>query len=128
MLEPRRITSNIKPKTFVNLWNGKWYYNYDIQSEVVTVPSMEEGGEPTEETRYSYIQVKMAGKPDYKRCVEYVIREHITQSQEFDLINSCNRAAFNMLSDEEADKAGTDYLEYLNKVSEIKAKVKSDFE
>lgn len=128
MLEPKRIESNVAPKVFEDLGNGNWYYNCDIQSEVVTVAPMGEDGPEQEETRYNYIQVKMAGKPDYKRCVELVIREYISQSQEFDLINSYNRAVFNMLSEDDANKAGTEYAEYLQKVLEIKAMIKQDFE
>lgn len=128
MLEPRRIESNVAPQVIENLGNGNFYYNYDIKSEVVTVAPMGEDEAATEETRYNYIQVKMAGKPDYKKCVELIIREFITQSQEFDLINSYNRAIFNMLSEDDAEKAGNDYIEYLNKVAEIKAKVRLDFE
>ena len=128
MLEPRRIDSNVAPKAFENLGNGNWYYNFDIKSERVTVAPMGDEGTTREEIRYSYIQVKMAGKPDYKRCVELVIREYITQSQEFDLINSYNRATFNLLSDDEAEKAGTEYVDYLNKVAEIKSIIKKDFE
>lgn len=127
MLEPRRVESNVAPKVIENLGNGNWYYNYDIRSSIVTIPSIGEEDTEIEETRYSYIQVKMAGKPDYKRCVELIIREYITQSQEFDLVNSYNRAAFNMLSDEDADKAGTEYIDYLNKVTEIKNKIRQDF-
>ncbi len=119
MLEPIRIESNINPNKFEDLGNGNWYYNYDVQSRVV---STEHG----EETRYNYIQIKMKGKPDYKRCVESIIREFITQSQEFDLINSYNKAAFDLSRD--VDKANTDYMEYLQKVQEIKDNIKKDFE
>ena len=128
MLEPRRIESNVAPKVFEDLGNGNWYYNYDIKSEEVTVAPMGENDTERVETRYNYIQVKMAGRPDYKRCVELVIREHLTQSQEFDLINSYNRATLNLLSDEEVDKVGTEYLDYLQKVTEIKDNIKKDFE
>lgn len=122
MLEPVRIESNIKPEKFEDLGNGNWYYNYDIQSKVVNVNYM---NEEKEETRYNYIQIKMQGKPDYKRCVERVIREFITQSQEFDLINSYNKAMFNLSKD--VDKASIDYMEYLQKIQEIKDNIKEDF-
>lgn len=128
MLEPRRIESNVAPKVFEDLGNGNWYYNYGIESKQVTVPPMGEDDTEKIETRYSYIQVKMAGKPTYKRCVELVIREYLTQSQEFDLINSYNRAALSLLSDTDAEKAADDYLSYLHTVSNIKTNVKKDFE
>ena len=128
MFKPRRIESDIAPRKFIDLGNGNWYYNYDIKSEEVTIAPMGEDDSEKIETRYTYIQVKITGRPDYKRCVQLVIREYLTQNQEFDLINSYNRAAFNLLSDEETEKAGTEYIDYLQKVTEIKNKVKEDFD
>lgn len=127
MLEPRRIESNVAPKVFENLRNGNWYYNYNIKSEKVTVAPMGENDTEREETRYSYIQVKMTGRPDYKRCVETIIREYITQSQEFDLINSYNKVKLSLLPKEEVDKVTAEYTEYLKKLDEIKTIVKKDF-
>lgn len=125
MLEPRRIESNVKPNKVEDLKNGYWFYNYDIRlCEDQPTSEME----VTTGDRYEFIQVRVEGEPTYKKCVELVIREYITQSQEFDLINSYNRAIFNMLSEEGAEKAGNEYMEYLQKVSEIKANVRKDFE
>ena len=124
MLEPRRIESNITPQKFEDLGNGNWYYNYDIQSKVVEVPKMDGSGKTVNETRWNYIQIKLGSKPEYKKCVEALIRKYITQSQEFDLINSTNR----ILLSGEADKvAPPEYIEYLNLLDEIKTKVKADF-
>lgn len=129
MLNPRRIISNVAPEVFENLGNGNWYYNYDIQSQEVIVPSMTKDVEDTQETRYNYIQVKMAEKPTYKKCVELIIGKHITQNQEFDLINTYNRAALNLLSEDSGvEEEVNKYVEYLNKVQEIKDNVMKDFE
>lgn len=124
MLKPKRIESNIPPQKFVDLGNGNWYYNYDIKSETVSIPSMD-GGEPSIETRWNYIQIRLEGEPDYKRCVEKLIREYITQSQEFDLINTANRILFNVGTEK---MVPSEYLEYLDLVDEIKMNVKSDFD
>lgn len=124
MQEPTRIESNVKPKVFENLGNGNWYYNYDIRLNKVEIPSMENPDSEVTEIRYNYIQVKMRGKPDYKRCVEYIIRAFITQSQEFDLINSYNRA---VLQPWENTPEKEKYTEYLSKIQEIKNKIKLDF-
>lgn len=121
MKTPRRIDCLIKPTALMDLGNGNWYYNYDIQSETVKVL---EGEELVDETRYTYIQVKMSGKPDYNRCVEAIIREYLSQSQEFDLINSANKA---LIAGEEESDAITEYKEYLNLLEEIKSKIKQDF-
>lgn len=123
MLEPRRINSNIAPTTTENLGNGNWYYNYDIKSEKVELPLQEGETIPREEIRYNYIQIKLSEKPRYKKCVELLIREFITQTQEFDLINSANKA---ILSGTKSSKDITKYREYLDKVEEIKEKVAKD--
>lgn len=122
MLEPKRINSNIVPSTIEDLGNGNWYYNYDIQSEKVETPSME-GDTTIEETRYNYIQVKTSGKPEYKKCVELIIREFISQTQEFDLINSANKA---ILLGDTSNEDVIKYQEYLSKLEEIKTLIKKD--
>ena len=123
MLEPRRISSIVIPSTIEDLGNGNWYYNYDIQSKEVEKTSTTEDS-PTLETMYDYIQIKLSEKPTYKECVEAIIREFITQSQEFDLINSANKA---ILAGETSNSDIVKYQEYLAKVEEIKSKVKEDF-
>lgn len=128
MLEPKRIESTINPQKFIDLGNGNWYYNYDIKSEVVEVPRMDNHEELIAETRWNFIQVKFRGKPEYKKCVELIIREYITQSQEFDLINSAKKVEFGMLTEEEAKKEIDKYKNYLNITNIIKNKVKEDFQ
>lgn len=123
MLKPKRIYSNIIPTTIENLGNGNWYYNYDIKSEKVKLPLQEDETVPKEEVRYNYIQIKLSEKPKYKKCVELLIREFITQTQEFDLINSANKA---ILSGVKSSEDITKYREYLDKVEEIKEKVTKD--
>lgn len=112
MLGPVRIKSIIAPKKFENLGNGNWYYNYDITAESIDDLN----------TIWSYIQIKLSSKPEYKKCVELIIRKHITSSQEFDLINSANRVLLNNRTE-----LPVEYLDYLNLIDEIKSKVKSDF-
>lgn len=124
MLEPKRIYSNIAPTITENLGNGNWYYNYDIKSEKVELPLQEGKTVSKEEIRYNYIQIKLSEKPKYKKCVELIIREFITQTQEFDLINSANK---DILSGVKSSKNITKYKDYLDKVEEIKTKVKNDF-
>lgn len=126
MLEPERIESIVSPQKFTDLGNGNWYYNYDIKSEPTYVQTMDEDGVITEstETRWNYIQIKLDSKPEYKKCVESVIRQYITPSQEFDLINSANRVVFNVGTEKIVPSK---YLEYLDLVDEIKIKVKADF-
>lgn len=121
MEEPIRLRSLVKPEKLVCVEENSWVYNYNI----VELPAISGDGETT---AYEFSQIYMDGQPDYKKCVEAVIRSHITQSQEFDLINSYNSAMFNLLSEEETSNAGADYVQYLQKVAEIKELVKKDFE
>lgn len=123
MLEPKRITSIIVPTITENLGNGNWYYNYDIKSEKVELPLQEGETVPKEEIIYNYIQVKLSEKPKYKKCVELLIRKFVTQTQEFDLINSANK---DILSGVKSSENITKYKDYLNKIEEIKEKVAKD--
>ena len=74
MFTATKIESTIKPRSFESLNNGIWYYNYDVEEKVVKVPSM--NGEETEETRYSYVQVRISGKPTLSKCFEAILREY----------------------------------------------------
>ena len=121
MFSTHKITSTIKPNTFEDLNNGVWYYNYGITSEVVKQPNMSDPTKMDDVTIYSYIQVRIAGKPTYKECVKSIIREYIDVNEEFDLVNSYNKS---QMTNTEVD---SEYTEYLNLVAEIKANVKKDF-
>lgn len=114
-----RINSNIEPQKFESLGNGFWYYNYDIQSEVVEVPESET--ETVEKTRYNFIQVRMYGKPTYERCIKAIIRQYIDQDQEFNLINTYNSYQLGV------SNLDVQYEEYLQLVKTIKEKVGNDF-
>ena len=74
MFTATKIESTIKPRSFESLNNGIWYYNYDIEEKVVKVPSID--GEETEETRYSYVQVRISGKPTLSKCFQAILREY----------------------------------------------------
>lgn len=121
MFSAYKITSTIKPNTFEDLNNGVWYYNYGITSEVVKQPNMSDPTKMDDVTIYSYIQVRISGKPTYKECVKSIIREYIDVNEEFDLVNSYNKS---QMTNTEVD---SEYTEYLNLVAEIKANVKKDF-
>lgn len=123
MLEPRRIETNIKPQTIEFLGNGTYYYNYDITFRIVTVPNMDSEGS-IEEERWDYIQVHLAGTPNYTDCARAIIREFIDESSEFSLINDYNAYQLKLLKDQTVYNK---YVDYINKVSEIKGKVKQDF-
>lgn len=119
MQSPYRVESTIPFEPIVNLGNGSWYYNYDRKSHEVMVQDQAnpDSEELIPETRYTCIQVRLNSKPTYKTCVEAILREYVTISEEFDLINSQSE------SDIDAQK----YADYLNLRADIKAAIKIDF-
>ena len=76
MYNPIRISSKTKPEKFVDLKSGNWYYNYDIKSQTITIPSTEEGQPDREETIYSFVQIKMYGKPTLYKCIKAVLKKY----------------------------------------------------
>ena len=72
MFTATKIESTIEPKRFESLNNGIWYYNYDVEEKVVKVSSIE--GEEIEETRYSYVQVRISGEPTLSKCYEAILK------------------------------------------------------
>ena len=77
MFTATKIESTIKPRSFESLNNGIWYYNYDIEEKVVKVHSMRKDEiEETEETRYSYVQVRISGEPTLSKCFEAILKAY----------------------------------------------------
>ena len=100
------LESNIKPNVIENLGNGYWYYNYNIQET-----------EGENGSSYTFTQIRVAGKPEYKKCVELILRQYMSESQEFDLINSANKDLMSGIT----DSANIDkYKTYLDEVEHIK--------
>lgn len=121
MLEPNRIQMDVQPQTIQKLGNGTYYYNYDIKEiEVISDSELEE----QKKTLYSFIQVLLAGQPDYKKCIQAVIRQYLSSEDELSLINKYNKYLIGLSEDLDTYN---DYLEYVNLVSEIQTKVKLDF-
>ena len=112
------VSSNIKPRAIEQLGNNTYYYNYNITIE----QKINENGE--QETVYNFIQVHLTGIPDYKDCIRNIIREYVSQEEEFDLINSYNKVQITGEKNSEDMKKYTDYISLLN---EIKTNVKKDF-
>lgn len=121
MLEVVRIEEINKPDVIQKLGNNTYYYNYDIQP--IKMSAMTEDEEDTLVDGYSFIQVHLAGQPSYVNCVKAIIRLYVDETQEFDLINSANAYTLELGSTEEDINK---YKEYIELVSQIKAKVKQD--
>ncbi len=112
------ISSNIKPNVIERLGDNTYYYNYNITSE----QKENENGE--QETIYNFIQVHLTGIPDYKDCIRNIIREYVSQTEEFDLINSYNKV---QLTGDKNSEDVKKYTDYINLLEEIKTNVKKDF-
>lgn len=112
------LSSNIKPNAIERLGNNTYYYNYNIVSE----QRANENGE--QETIYNFIQVHLTGIPDYKDCIRNIIREYVSQTEEFDLINSYNKI---QITGEKNSEDVKKYTDYINLLDEIKTNVKKDF-
>ena len=75
-----KIESTIRPKVFESLNNGIWYYNYDITQYTVKVRDMD-SEEEKDETRYSYVQVRISGKPTLSKCVEAILKQYVNEEK-----------------------------------------------
>ena len=112
------VSSNIKPRAIEQLGNNTYYYNYNITSE----QKINQNGE--QETVYNFIQIHLIGIPDYKDCVKNIIREYVSQEEEFDLINSYNKI---QITGEQNSEDVNKYIDYIKLLNEIKTNVKKDF-
>ena len=112
------VSSNIRPNAIEQLGNNTYYYNYNITSE----QKINKNGE--QETFYNFIQIHLTGIPDYKDCIKNIIREYVSQTEEFDLINSYNKIQITGEKNSEDMKKYTDYISLIDK---IKTNVKRDF-
>ena len=80
MFTATKIESTIRPKVFESLNNGIWYYNYDITQYTIKVMDMD-SKEEKDETRYSYIQVRISGKPTLSKCVEAILKQYVNEEK-----------------------------------------------
>ena len=80
MFTTTKIESTIRPEVFESLNNGIWYYNYDITQYTVKVRDMD-SEEEKDETRYSYIQVRISGKPTLSKCVEAILKQYVNEEK-----------------------------------------------
>ena len=78
MFTATKIESTIRPEVFESLNNGIWYYNYDITQYTVKVSDIEE---EKDETRYSYVQVRISGKPTLSKCVEAILKQYVNEEK-----------------------------------------------
>lgn len=80
MFTATKIESTIRPEVFESLNNGIWYYNYDITKYTVKVMDMN-SEEEKDETRYSYVQVRISGKPTLSKCVEAILKQYVNEEK-----------------------------------------------
>lgn len=73
MFTATKIESTIEPKVFVSLNNGVWYYNYDRGQ--YTTQTQDTDGKNKDEIRYTYVQVRISGKPTVSKCIEAILKQ-----------------------------------------------------
>lgn len=74
-----KIKSTIKPAKFESLNNGVWYYNYDIVEKTVMTRDMITGKDK-EVPIYSFVQVRINGKPTLSKCYEAILKVYTDES------------------------------------------------
>lgn len=107
-----------KPNIIYNLGTGYYYYNYDIKEDIVKISK--DINTIEEKKGYSYIPIRIQGKPDYNKCVKAVIRSYVSIDDELDLINTANLDRIKGIENKE-------YKEYLDFIVSVKIKIKNDF-
>lgn len=122
MENPRRIQSEEQPEVFQMLGDGTYYYNYDVK-KVQVADYNNESQQPVTKEMFNFGQVMLRGFPEYKAIVQAVIRQYVTLNEEFDLINSYNKAVASGVTE---GNDITKYKEYIARVDAIKAMVKKD--
>ena len=80
MFTATKIESTIRPEVFESLNNGIWYYNYDITKYTVKVMDID-SEEEKDEIRYSYVQVRISGKPTLSKCVEAILKQYVNEEK-----------------------------------------------
>ena len=123
----RKSTKEVARVNSLGIIDGDIINSFDCPVDEVAINLLKEirdiGGDE-EETIYNFIQIQLTGIPDYKDCIKNIIREYVSQEEEFDLINSYNKVQITGEKNSEDVKKYTDYINLLN---EIKTNVKRDF-
>lgn len=122
MKNPIRIQSIEKPEVVVKLGNNSYYYRYDIKPAKIYKTTNEDSVEEID--GWDFIEVHIQGQPNYTDCVKSIIREYVSQEEEFDLINSANSYSLGVSENQDAK---TEYVDYLNLLNQIKTDVKNYF-
>lgn len=130
-----KSNSDVRPAAIQPLGNGAYHYNYNIverTEDPEPVAQSEDNPDGTEtavndvspRVVYDYQTVEVWGVPNYKDLTRAVIRAEVSETEEFGLINDYNAARAGLLDDEEATQAEEAYTAHLNRVAEIKQKVR----
>jgi hypothetical protein len=112
-----KSNSNERPEIFLDLGDGSYHYNYNINE----VERTDESGE--QHTSFEYDYVRLYGKPTYEECIKAVIASKYDFAAEIALINKYQAYALELDSDAIARE---EYLSYLQYVRGVKQQVKQD--
>jgi hypothetical protein len=103
--------SDVRQPFLLDLGDGSWYYNYNIQE----IRKTDENGE--EKTVFECETVHIWANPDYETILPAIVAERYSQSEEIALINKGIE-----------DKKNPEYVAYRKWVTEMKDMVKKDLE
>jgi len=107
-----KSNSDIRPTGLLDLGDGSWHYNYNIEEVTETVE---------EQTHYQYDTVQFWGPPSYEKVVKAVIRDRYDETQEFGIINEYNAYAMGLTQDQSAEDTYAEFLSWLLNVKEMVA-------
>lgn len=110
--------SDIRPEPFQKVGDGSYFYNYDIKE----VQIQEEPEAPVK-TAYEYQTVRIYSYPTREKVTQAVLRDHVSESEEFNLINRYNSFQIG-ISEDIADR--DNYEAYLLEIRRLKEMIQID--
>lgn len=106
-----KSVSNNRPDAVLDLGNGKYHFNYNIS----------EGINEEKNPVFEYDTIEIREAPTYENIVKAIIRNSVSETEEFALVNKYQKFALG-ISEDESDKSN--YVQFLTMVDTIKDIVK----
>lgn len=116
-----KSNSDVRPPIILDLGNGSYHYNYNIQEVEAPADPIQEGEGP--KRGFEYDTVLIWGRPNKDSVTKAVLRSRRDETEEFNLINKYNSFVLG-ISTNPADKA--EYEAYLAEVQGVKEMVQID--
>lgn len=114
------IDSNCNLDIIERIPSNYYIYKYDLREE------SEDEFQSSPNKKYSYVEVKLKGFPNYNETIKALLRMLVSLEDELKLINDYNEA-LEFEYEYKDTKEYKNYIEYISFRKEIKDKVKQDF-